>query len=79
MRRFQLHREVDETGISGTGIIAEGVEFTDGTASLRWLSEFKSTAVYASMTDLEAIHGHQGQTKIVWLDVKHNVPQSRPL
>lgn len=68
MRRFELHREVDETGISGTGIIAEGVEFHDGSASLRWKSEFKSTAVYGSMADVDAIHGHNGQTKIVWLD-----------
>jgi hypothetical protein len=68
MRRFQLHREVDETGISGTGVIAEGVEFHDGTAALRWKSKFKSTAVYASMGDVEAIHGHNGQTKIIWVD-----------
>lgn len=59
---------MDETGVSGTGTIAEGVEFHDGTAALRWRSEFKSTAVYASMADVEAIHGHNGQTKVVWLD-----------
>ena len=67
MRFFELHRDIDETGISGTGIVAEGVEFHDGTAALRWKSEFKSTAVYASMADVEAIHGHNGQTKIVWV------------
>ncbi len=42
--------------------------FHDGTAALRWRSQFKSTAVYQSITDLEAIHGHNGQTKIVWID-----------
>jgi hypothetical protein len=68
MNRFELHREVDETGVSGVGVVAEGVMFHDGTAALRWRSQFKSTAVYQSITDLEAIHGHNGQTKIVWID-----------
>jgi hypothetical protein len=68
MRRFELHREVDESGISGTGVVAEGVAFSDGTAALRWKSEFKSTAVYQTMADVEAIHGHNGQTKVVWFD-----------
>jgi len=69
MRRFELHREVDESGISGTGIVAEGVAFSDGTAALRWKAQYKSTAVYQSMVDVEAIHGHNGQTKIVWFDI----------
>jgi len=30
MRTFFLERIEDETGISGTGIVAEGVEFSDG-------------------------------------------------
>lgn len=67
MRLFELHREQDETGISGTGVVAEGVVFHDGTAALRWKSKFKSTAVYASMDDVVAIHGHNGQTKIVFV------------
>lgn len=68
MRRFVLNRVEDETGISGTGVVAEGVVFSDGTAALRWKSEFRSTAVYASMSDVEAIHGHGGKTLIVYFD-----------
>ena len=68
MRRFELHRDTDETGISGTGVIAEGVEFGDGTATLRWKTSTRSTGFYDSMRDLETIHGHQGQTRIVWVD-----------
>jgi len=68
MRRFELHRVEDPSGISGTGVIAEGVLFTDGAATLRWMTKFRSTGFYASMADLEAIHGHGGMTKTVWLD-----------
>ena len=63
-RVFVLERHVDETGISGTGIVAEGVVFSDGTCAMRWISEHRSTAVYATLDDLRAIHGHNGQTRI---------------
>ncbi len=66
MKRFQLVREEDETGISGTGVVAEGVQSTNGKCVLFWLSELKSVAIYDSIEELEAIHGHQGKTKVVW-------------
>lgn len=66
IERFYLNRVEDETGVSGTGIVAEGVQFTDGTAVLRWTTATSSTAVYASIGDVEAIHGHGGSTQIVW-------------
>jgi len=68
MRRFVLQREEDESGVSGVGLVAEGVCFTDGTAALRWRTTFSSTAVYASMDDLLSIHGHGGKTRVVWVD-----------
>jgi hypothetical protein len=68
MLRFALNRLEDETGISGTGVIADGVEFSDGTAVLRWRTKHSSTAIYASMDDLLAIHGHGGKTIVVWID-----------
>jgi hypothetical protein len=74
MRRFELHRDTDATGVSGTGAVAEGVEFQDGTAALRWKSQLKSTAVYNSVADVEAIHGHQGQTRVVWIDEDERPP-----
>lgn len=61
-RTFYLYRSTDDTGVSGTGMVAEGAEFSDGTCVLRWLTETSSTAVYASMADLVAIHGHSGAT-----------------
>ena len=66
MRLFDLERFEDESGISGVGIVAQGVEFDDGTCVLRWLTEPRSTAVYAIERELDAIHGHGGKTKIQW-------------
>lgn len=65
MRTFELHRDVDETGISGAGIVAQGVEYDDRSCAMRWLTATRSTAVYASMDDIRAIHGHDGKTRIV--------------
>jgi hypothetical protein len=68
MRAFVLVRDVDVTGISGTGIVAEGIEFTGGVVALRWLSEFPTSVVFhdRGMESVEAVHGHGGQTRVVW-------------
>lgn len=68
MRRFQLQRDVDVSGVSGTGVVALGVAFPDGTCVVRWLGERQSTVVWPSVEDVEVIHGHGGATRIVWLD-----------
>lgn len=65
-RVFRLHRVVDETGISGTGLIADGVLFSDGTCALRWLTKRRSTALYDSLATLVEIHGHGGKTKVIF-------------
>ena len=67
-RLFVLDRTNDETGVSGTGMVAEGVEFSDGTAVLRWRSHIASTAVYDSIRSLESIHGHGGKTIVRFVD-----------
>jgi hypothetical protein len=68
-RRFELHRDEDETGISGTGIVAEGLCFSDGSVAMRWITAHTSTAIYQDMTDVVLIHGHNGKTKVVWIDL----------
>lgn len=65
METFELDRHEDETGISGTGVVAQGVVFDDGTVALRWTTTHNSTAIYESMVAVEAIHGHKGKTTIV--------------
>ena len=68
MRRFVLWRKEDPTGVSGTGIIAQGIQFGDGRVSLRWLSDHASTANFDSIDDVKAIHGHDGATVVDWMD-----------
>jgi hypothetical protein len=68
MQRFVLYRHTDVSGTSGTGIVAEGVVFSDGSAALRWLTDISSTALYASIEDLVSIHGHGGSTEVRWVD-----------
>ena len=78
MRSFQLVRTVDVTGISGTGPVAEGVEFSDGTVALRWLAPYiaathrergvkPTTVLHEDITSVVALHGHNGSSEIVWL------------
>lgn len=68
MRRFQLHREVDVTGVSGTGLVAEGVVFTNGKCALTWLTGISSVTVHDSFENVDKIHGHHGSTTIVFID-----------
>ncbi|ASN73187.1 hypothetical protein SEA_WARPY_121 [Streptomyces phage Warpy] len=67
MRLFELHRDVDSSGVSGTGVVAQGVEFDNGQCAMAWLSEWQSVAIYPDITVLEAIHGHNGNTRVVWV------------
>lgn len=68
MRRFYLNRKEDETGVSGTGIIAEGVEFSNKRIALTWKTQYTSYVFYDSIKDVEHIHGHNGKTELVWID-----------
>ncbi|MEU1086370.1 hypothetical protein ACFYPN_22835 [Streptomyces sp. NPDC005576] len=67
-RRFHLQRNDDVTGASGTGRVADGVQWPDGTVTVRWRRERASTVNWDCIEDAEAIHGHQGATVIVWDD-----------
>ena len=69
MRRFVLQRDVDETGISGTGIVAEGVVFSNGYVTMAWKTEWTSIVTYPQGIEaVEKIHGHGGKTRIVYQD-----------
>jgi hypothetical protein len=37
--------------VSGTGIVADGCQFPDGTVALRWRGDRASTTVWSSMDD----------------------------
>ncbi len=65
-RLFTLVRDEDETGISGSGVVAEGVEFSNGMCAMSWLTAMHSVAVYPNAKQLTAIHGHNGRTRLVF-------------
>lgn len=56
-------RDEDVTGVSGTGAVAQGVEFDDGTTVIRWCGDDRSTVVWADMAAAIRIHGHDGRTR----------------
>lgn len=68
MRRFQLVRDEDETGTSGPGLVAEGCEFTSGVCAVTWLTPFKTVSMWDNVKAVDAVHGHAGKTRIVWVD-----------
>lgn len=68
MRLFRLVRDVDISGVSGTGVVCEGVEFGDGTAVIHWISgDYHTTTIHPDgVVSVAAIHGHGGATRLVW-------------
>jgi hypothetical protein len=68
VRVFQLVRDTDVTGISGTGVVADGVVWPDNSVSIRWRGERISVVFWHALADAEAIHGHGGATRFVWAD-----------
>ncbi len=82
MRTFQLHRDVDVSGVSGEGIVADGVCYDTpwmlpfpgerdvflpaGWCVIRWRGEYRSTVLWPSVDDAMAVHGHHESTRLVW-------------
>lgn len=74
-RRFAIQRDHDATGVSGTGMVAEGVVFSNGRVALQWCVGGKpnSLTTYQTVEDLLTIHNHvgtvhEGGTYIVFID-----------
>ena len=65
MKMFYLNRVEDESGISGTGRVAQGFIFDNGKVAVTWLSEHPSVTVYDSIGEVRAIHGHGGKTEVI--------------
>lgn len=75
-RRFILRRDTDETGVSGAGDVAEGVEFSDGVIALRWTTAWPTSVVFhdRGLESVRAVHGHGGKSRVVWLDEEDTTP-----
>ena len=66
MKFFFLNRIEDESGVSGTGIVAEGIQFDDGKCILHWRN-YKTIGIYDSIEQLTEIHGHGRKSEILGL------------
>jgi hypothetical protein len=70
-RRFVLERDVDVSGLSGTGVVADGVVFPDGIVALHWRGDWPTSVVFyeRGISAVLHLHGHGGATRIEWLDL----------
>ncbi|MGZ6332877.1 MAG: hypothetical protein ACXWPM_02115 [Bdellovibrionota bacterium] len=65
MKLFHFYRLEDYSGVSGTGPVVEGVQFSNGWCALRWISGKSSMCFYQSLEDVKAIHSHGGRTEVI--------------
>lgn len=65
MRTVALRRHEDVTGVSGEGIVAEGVIFSNGKLALHWFGDHQSIVIWDSVEDAMVVHGHDGKTELV--------------
>lgn len=68
MRIFYFNRKIDVSGCSGTGRVADGIEFDDGKVAVRWRSSTASTELWDSLEACVQIHGHGGATVPVFIN-----------
>ena len=74
MKTFKLRRLEDVSGVSGTGIVAEGVEFHDGQVVMSWLGVHHTMVVAPNIQEIERIHGHGGKSVVEWDKVIYFTP-----
>lgn len=65
---FVLVRDQDVSGVSGTGVVANGILWPDGQAVIHWTgSAYPTTTPHpGGMESVLAVHGHNGATRVVW-------------
>lgn len=63
---FVLRRHRDVSGVSGTGVVADGAIFPDGRTVTRWrdTAGVQQTCVWDDVRHVQKIHGHGGDTAI---------------
>jgi len=56
MRTFKMIRFADESGVSGTGHVLDGVIFGNGKVAVSWISKWISVSVYDDFDTFWFIH-----------------------
>ncbi len=65
MKTFIFERKEDETGISGTGIVAEGVVFDNGKTVVSWLTKYPTISIYENISDALFLHGQPAKQNLL--------------
>lgn len=83
MRRFVMHREFDSSGVSGTGMVLEGVLFSTGIVVVHWLTPPPrgSISVFDSLDQFLSIHVRphpDNNTVLVFEDGEQLAPRVQP-
>lgn len=80
MRRFWLLRMKDETGISRTGRVLEGVVCQDGQVIVQWRPPMTSIAIYKDFKTFMAVHVdcHPSCSSVEWLDPDPSIATVKP-
>lgn len=74
MRRFELHRDAGGEDVPGSGLVGEGVQFTNGlgeTASVavQWsVDEWPQSIVFHKQGVDEVLETYNVRARVVWLD-----------
>jgi len=67
---YYLDRVNDLSGTSGTGTVAVGIIFPNGWCAQCWLTDHYSITFFPSIEEVKAIHGHDGATRVLIIDVE---------
>lgn len=67
-KRFLLLRHEDISGVSGTGVVASGIQFPNGKCAMSWHSRYTSIAIYDTIEDLIAVHSHGDKSEVKFID-----------
>lgn len=73
-KRFLIHRTKDVSGVSGTGYVAEGIQFHDGQVVVSWFGKHHIVECPSDLKTWLAVHGHDGSTTVEWIDALSFTP-----
>jgi len=75
MKIFYLNRAEDESGISGTGRVAQGFVFDNGKVAMTWLSEHPTVTIYDNIVKFTQYMVMVERRKLSWNQIirKHLV------
>lgn len=67
---FEMIRRTDETGVSGTGVVLDGIVFPSGSCVVEWRGPTPCVQVWASFAMFKRVHidpHPDNKTEIRWL------------